>query len=278
VPDFAQTAPFSVELSGGRVLRGSRDGDGDPLVLLHGLSATRRYVTQGSRLLARGGHSLIGYDARGHGESDPAPERTAYTYPDLVGDLRAVLDSLGLDRPALAGSSMGAHTAVAFALAEPDRVGPLILITPGFDGSPLGEEALAAWAARADALVAGDIDRFAELAAGDVPPGMADTVRLAIRQRIERHRHPAAVADALRATPCSQPFEGLDRLAEIRAPTLVVGSRDELDPTHPLATAREYADRIPGAELAIEDEGKSPLAWQGAQLSRRIKEFLDPYS
>ena len=57
-------------------------------------------------------------------------------------------------------------------------------------------------------------------------------------------------------------------------PTLLVGSRDEADPGHPLAVAEEYAERLPEAELVVEEEGKSPLAWQGAQLSRAIEDFV----
>ena len=59
---------------------------------------------------------------------------------------------------------------------------------------------------------------------------------------------------------------------------LVVGSRDDADPEHPLAVAREYADRLPRAELVVEDEGEPPLAWQGARLSRAIAAFLDQLS
>ena len=62
-------------------------------------------------------------------------------------------------------------------------------------------------------------------------------------------------------------------LARIRAPTLVVGSRDEADPSHPLATARRYARALPGARLHVEEEGRSPLAWQGGQLSRLLLDF-----
>ncbi|HEX5909047.1 MAG TPA: alpha/beta fold hydrolase, partial [Thermoleophilaceae bacterium] len=63
---------------------------------LHGLTATRRYVLQGSRMLARkGGRLVVGYDARGHGESSPAPDGL-YGYPELVADLEGVLDELGI--------------------------------------------------------------------------------------------------------------------------------------------------------------------------------------
>jgi 3-oxoadipate enol-lactonase len=67
----------------------------------------------------------------------------------------------------------------------------------------------------------------------------------------------------------------MEELDGMRVPTLVVGSRDDADPGHPLAVAEEYAERLPDAELVVEPEGKSPLAWQGAQLSRVIEDFLD---
>src|SRR2546423_507236 len=120
--------------AGTLILRGEQAGpladDVAPLVLLHGLSATRRNVVQGSRQLVRRGYRLVAYDARGHGTSDPAPEPDAYGYPDLLEDLRAVLDDLELESPVLVGSSMGAATAMAFALQEPERVRALVQITP----------------------------------------------------------------------------------------------------------------------------------------------------
>jgi pimeloyl-ACP methyl ester carboxylesterase len=70
-------------------------------------------------------------------------------------------------------------------------------------------------------------------------------------------------------------WEGIERLAELRVPVLIVGSRDEADRLHPLAVAEEYARTLPNAELAIEEEGKSPLAWQGARLSGVIGDFLE---
>ena len=82
------------------------------------------------------------------------------------------------------------------------------------------------------------------------------------------------MADALRVVPRSAAFDGLDGLNELDIPVLVVGSRDETDPGHPLTVAQEYARRLPRAKLVVEDEGESPLAWRGAQLSREIADFL----
>src|SRR5262249_53388901 len=100
------TQGFSLDTATGVRLEGERTGSGVPVVLLHGLTATRRYVLMGSRYLARGGAELIGFDARGHGQSGPAPERSAYEYADMVGDLEAVMAGVG--GPAvLVGNSMG---------------------------------------------------------------------------------------------------------------------------------------------------------------------------
>src|SRR5690242_8908402 len=96
--------------AGGVTLAGEEAGEGIPVVLLHGLTATRRYVVMGSRMLERNGHRVIAYDARGHGRSGPAPDPDAYTYADLAGDLLAVMDANDVDRAVLAGASMGAHT------------------------------------------------------------------------------------------------------------------------------------------------------------------------
>jgi len=95
------------------------------------------------------------------------------------------------------------------------------------------------------------------------------------RQRLERHRHLDAVAEALRQVPRSRPFEGLHALEEVDAPTLIVASRDESDPGHPLRVAEAYHSRLRRSELMVEEPGKSPIAWQGAQLSRAIAEFAE---
>src|SRR5438445_13420261 len=93
----------------------SDTGEGQPVVLLHGLTATRRYVVMGSTALERSGHRVVAYDARGHGASDPASDPGAYTYADLAGDLLALLDERGIERATLAGASMGAHALLRFA-------------------------------------------------------------------------------------------------------------------------------------------------------------------
>jgi len=262
--------------SSGVTLAGDEAGEGTPVVLLHGLTATRRYVVMGSRSLERSGHRVIAYDARGHGASSPAPDPDAYDYDDLVEDLRAVLDDRGIDRAVLAGASMGAHTAVRLALDAPERVAGLVVATPAFDPDAPREDGLARWDALSEGLRTGGVDGFVE-AYGDpgVPEQWKETIDKVLRQRIAAHEHPEAVADALRAVPRSRPFESWDELGEIAVPVVVVASRDEADPGHPYAIGEAYAERIPGAKLLSEEPGSSPLAWQGGQLSKVISELAE---
>src|SRR5450755_394513 len=138
---------------GGVTLALDDSGEGTPVVLAHGLTATRRYVVMGSRSLQRSGHRVIAYDARGHGRSSPAPVPGAYGYDDLGHDLEAVLDALGVQRAVLAGASMGAHTLLWLALRHPERVGGLVLITPAYEpGQTLDRERLSRWDALSDGL------------------------------------------------------------------------------------------------------------------------------
>jgi pimeloyl-ACP methyl ester carboxylesterase len=248
---------------------------GPPVVLLHGLTATRRYVVMGSRTLERSGYRVIGYDARGHGRSTAAPDPAAYGYDDLAHDLEAVLDALGLERAILAGASMGAHTILRLALCHPERVAGLGLITPSFDPDvPLSEPVLAGWDALARGLREGGVEGFVDAYDfSEVPAQWRDTVEKVMRQRLTGHEHPEAVADALEVVPRSRPFEDLRELESIEAPTVVVASRDEADPGHPLAVGQRYAQAIPGGRLRVEDPDQSPLAWQGGQLSKALLEL-----
>src|SRR5688500_3691643 len=200
------------------------EGEGTPIVLLHGLTATKRYVVMGSTSLQRSGHRVIAYDARGHGGSDPAPSPDAYEYADLAEDLVGVLDERGLDRAVLVGASMGAHTALRVALEHPERVAGLVVVTPAYEPEEIdNERRLARWDKLSHGLRTGGVEGFVE-AYGDpqVPDQWRETVFRVIRQRLAQHEHPEAVADALRVVPRSRPFRTIDDLAAIDAPTVVV--------------------------------------------------------
>lgn len=265
--------PFAT--AGPVALRGEATGEGSPIVLCHGLTATRQSVVHGSRRLERAGHAVVAYDARGHGESDPAPEGQDYGYPRLIADLEAVIeDQVGEGPVVLAGHSMGAHTAIGFSLRFPERVAGLVAIGPTYEGA-IGPDSLRYWDGLAGALERDGIDGFVAYVDGaqEIAAPWRDSVRGFTRERMERHRDLGAIARALREVPRSSPFGELADLESLSMPVLVVASHDAADPGHPYAVARGYAERIPAARLVTESEGQSPLAWQGGRLSREIEDF-----
>ncbi len=229
-------------------------------------------MVHGSKYLPRHGYRLVTYDARGHGESEPAG---SYGYEGLTDDLQLVVsatEATGDHGAVFGGHSMGCHTVTRRALLEPEGVRALVLIGPVFTGEADDD---ARWDRRANALEEGGPDAFAEVVAeGSASEEIHQTVFRLARDRARLHRYPEAMAEALREVPRSKPFESLDELARLDVPVLVVASHDEFDPGHPYAVAAEWSERIPGAEIISEDPGESPLAWQGGRLSREIESFL----
>jgi len=268
-----EPVPFEVRTAGSHV-HGETAGDGRDIFLCHGLSATRRYVVHGSKVLPRCGYRLHTYDARGHGESEPATE---YSYELLADDLEAVIAERGVEAPlVLGGHSMGCHTALTFALRHPGKVAALILVGPVYTGS--GDDLdLERWDERADALDHAGPAGFARVIGSrvDGPEEVRKTIMRLAQGRAELHRYPEAVAEALRQIPRSRPFGSVDDLARLDVPALVVGSHDEIDDGHPYAVAERYAGVLPQAKMISEDKGESPLSWQGGRLSREIDSFLE---
>src|SRR3954468_8429345 len=168
----------------GVMLSGEEAGSGAPIVLLHGLTATRRYVVMGSKALERDGHRVVMYDARAHGQSDPAKDRTDYTYERLAADLQAVLDDRGIDAAVLAGASMGAHTITKFALEHPERVKGQVLVTPAYDPDDDRPDAMDRWDRLANGLREGGVEGFVEAyGKPDVPEKWLETIDRVLHQR-----------------------------------------------------------------------------------------------
>ena len=142
-------------------LAGEEAGEGVPVVLLHGLTATRRYVVMGSQG-ARARRAPRGRlrRARPRAAREPAPD--AYGYDALAADLLAVLDDRGIDRAVLAGASMGAHTIARFALDHPERVAALVVDHARPSTRSSASAALERWDALAAGLRDGGVEGFVE--------------------------------------------------------------------------------------------------------------------
>ena len=101
-----------------------------PLVLVHGLGVSSRYLMPVARRLAAD-FAVVAPDLPGHGRSDAPPR--ALGVPELADALLAWMDAVGLARPALLGNSLGCQVLIDLAARRPERVGPLVLVGPTID-------------------------------------------------------------------------------------------------------------------------------------------------
>ena len=115
---------------------------GDPewpaVVLIHGWGCSVYVFRRNMPALADAGFRVIAVDLKGHGLSDKPIAPDEYTIDSLVEHLRDILDALELQRPALAGHSLGASLIYHFASQYPGRAQCLGLLSPvGLNGVPL---------------------------------------------------------------------------------------------------------------------------------------------
>lgn len=102
------------------------EGDGPPLLLMHGLTRNSADF-EGLAAQLAGKYRLIIADQRGRGRSDYDPEPENYTPATYVDDMMALIDGLELDNPGLIGTSMGGLMAMMMAASEPTRFSSLVL-------------------------------------------------------------------------------------------------------------------------------------------------------
>jgi len=103
-------------------------GDGPPLVLLHGLSSSKRIWDMTAPLLVDR-FRVVALDQRSHGRSDQPDD--GYGFDDVTADLAAFIETLGIDSPAIVGHSWGANVALTYAAANPDAVRSIVLVDGG---------------------------------------------------------------------------------------------------------------------------------------------------
>jgi pimeloyl-ACP methyl ester carboxylesterase len=124
-----------VQVNGLRLHYTRTGGDKPPVVLAHGFSDDGLCWSPVAEVL-QADYDAIMVDARGHGQSE-APEQ-GYNMADMAGDLRGVIEALGLHRPPVVGHSMGGGTALTLASLYPDVPGAILLE----DAAPLGFAAM----------------------------------------------------------------------------------------------------------------------------------------
>jgi len=192
-------------------------------------------------------HTLIRYDGRGIGLSDPAERFTVET---RLRDLEAVADASGHEKFAIVALSEGCASAIAFAARHPDRVSHLVLVgTPESVVRPISEARME-WGSALIGIVqqawGGNSPTFGRFLANLFLGASATPEMLDYFDRMQRAS--ASRELAVRYTHSLGALNVSDAAATIRAPTLVVHRVD--DELCPFAAGRELAKLIPGASFA----------------------------
>jgi pimeloyl-ACP methyl ester carboxylesterase len=106
------------------------EGQGEPIVLVHGFASNKEVTWVGPgwvTTLTRAGRRVIALDNRGHGASTKLYDPADYHSALMAGDVRALIEHLGLERADVMGYSMGARNTAFLALSRPDRVRSAVL-------------------------------------------------------------------------------------------------------------------------------------------------------
>jgi 3-oxoadipate enol-lactonase len=241
----------------------TEDGPADaPVVVLsNSLGATRgMWDPQVPALAER--YRVVSYDTRGHGDS-PSPAGP-YTLDDLVDDVVALLDRLGVRRAHVAGLSLGGMTAMRLAAREPARVDRLVALATSAKPDPQGflDRAAAARSGGTAPLAPTVVSRW-------LTPGYA----AAHPDLVARLEAMIVAADDEGYALCCEVVAAVDLredLARITAPTLVVSGAE--DPALPPPHQQAIADGIAGSSLVSVSPGahlpnlEQPLEVTGALL------------
>ncbi|HSX96767.1 MAG TPA: alpha/beta fold hydrolase [Streptomyces sp.] len=239
---------------------GPRDGDGVPLVFVHGWTANRhRWDHQVAHFAGK--RRVIRLDLRGHGESRGAGVRTI---EELAGDVLALLDHLEVERFVLVGHSMGGMISQTITLAHPERVERLVLVNSiGRMTYSRGRGLLMAVSTRVPfkLFVAANIQRaFA-------PGHPREEIRGYIRASAATPREVVmTLYGAMRA------FDVLDRLGEISTPILLVHGYHDIQ--LPVSQMLRMAKACQDAEVRILDAGHELPVEKPAELTATLDRFL----
>ena len=246
-------------------------GSGPGLLLVHGFGGAKEDFADHVTELATGGHTVVTFDHRGHGESDAPGDVAAYSLDRLAADVIGVASAVDLDRFVLLGHSMGGMVARRVVLAHPERVAALVLMdtsagpVAGLDPALMEAAAQIAIDDGKDALkplldAAATLQTPAYRRTLDERPGY---------QEFEERKWAAlsAVMWGAMARDLARQPDQLDALRGVTCPTLVlVGAEDSPF----VAGSRAMAAAIPGAELVVIPEAghspqfENPDAWRAA--------------
>jgi pimeloyl-ACP methyl ester carboxylesterase len=112
------------------------EGEGAPVVFIHGFPDTSALWRNQFPALTAAGFRCLAPDMRGRGDSDMPPNVADYSLHLPIADLTALLDHHGIERAHIVGHDWGAVVAWLFAIFQPDRTDKLVAMSVGFPGTP----------------------------------------------------------------------------------------------------------------------------------------------
>lgn len=266
---MAVTAPkvLDVLAPGARLYAECWGEQGPCVVLAHGFGGSARNFRPQARALAAECRVVV-FDARGHARSEAPSAAEAYQPDCFVEDLRAVIDRTGEGRAIVGGLSMGAGVALRFALAHPDRVRALALMSFPRSAADPGH---VSWALGfADALAARGLESAGrEYIWGRLEPREAALVR----RGFEEHE-PHALAHVLRQWIAVQPSpESMaGDLGRLSVPALIVAGAEDPGSLRP---SRALARLLPRASLLeVEGGGHVVNLTHPDLVTRALRDFV----
>ena len=247
------------------------EGRGLPLVFQHGLGGDLSQPFSVYR--PSPGIRLLGFDARGHGQTRPLGDVDKLKIAGLADDLMAFLDHLGIGQAVIGGISLGSAVAVCATLRYSDRVLGLVVSRPAWIGGPQ----------------AGNVHRYAMIAGLIREMGAKEGRKVFLntpeyqamkrespdcaRSLISQFEQPRAeeCVDRLERLSSDSPCNRMD-YARIQVPTLILGNRQ--DPIHPWEYAQTLAQLIPDAELREITPKSVSIENHAADVQKALDEFL----
>jgi pimeloyl-ACP methyl ester carboxylesterase/putative sterol carrier protein len=255
-------------------------GQGPPVVLLHGLAATKlSYLPLLPALAER--YRVIVPDLPGHGES--GKPRARYTPAYFTKIIHALFDELGIEDAAVIGNSMGGRIALEVVARHPHRVNSLILLDPAAAGLPfpLYARLLGLLPTGVGAIPVPWRKRIVVTAISQMfarPESLPRAGYIAAAEefiRIYRKgRARVALLSAMRGLIRDDPDAFWKKVAAIEVPTLIAWGRE--DRLVPLGLGHRLANTIPDAQLVVMPEtGHVPQFEQPEETRRLVLDFLD---
>jgi len=260
-------------------------GHGYPLLLMHGGPGADHWTLWPLRRCADH-FTLVFYDHRCNGRSAGAPV-SSMTWENLTADAEALRQRLGFDHWAVLGHSFGGHVALEYALRYPDSLSHLVLLDTGGDGRWARENAPDLLARRGYSPEKVELVR--RWFNGEFAPNEMFRIFMRIGDAYSHHPSLRPLVRDLMHGAWRSKFRGealvfagrhllkgwtvMDRLGEIKVPTLVMAGRDDF--VFPPECQSELAAGIPNVRLQIiERAGHNPHVEQTAEVIEAITDFI----